>query len=94
VQQQKLVHQPQQQGSLPVQYHPIQHLGYGIIPAQHTTYMNVQPSQPNQSATNDSATRNNIGKRKSEGEQEVENETALKWPPIARLACYLFSQNS
>jgi hypothetical protein len=38
VQQQQLVHQPQQQGSLPLQYYPIQHSGYGIIPDQHTTY--------------------------------------------------------
>jgi hypothetical protein len=73
VQQQQLVHQPQQQGSLPPQYHPVQHSGYGIIPAQHTTYsapslMNVQPSQPTPSVTNDSTTENNVGKRQSEGE--------------------------
>jgi hypothetical protein len=69
-QQQQLVHQPQQ-GSLPLQYHPTQHSGYGIIPAQRTTYsapslMNVQPSQPNPSVTNDSTIENNIGKRQSE----------------------------
>jgi hypothetical protein len=36
--------------------------------------MNVHPSQPNPSVTNDSTTENNIGKRQSEGEQEVDNE--------------------
>jgi hypothetical protein len=41
--------------------------------------MNVQPSQPNPSVTNDSRTENNIRKRKSEGEQEVDNETATKY---------------
>jgi hypothetical protein len=67
------VHQPQQQGSLPLQYHPSQYSGYGITPAQHTTYsapslMNVQHSQPIPSVSNDSTTENNIGKRQSEGE--------------------------
>jgi hypothetical protein len=40
--------------------------------------MNVQPSQPNPSVTNYSTTEDNIGKRQSEGEQEVDNETATK----------------
>jgi hypothetical protein len=81
--QQQLVHQPQQV-SLPLQHHPIQYSDYGIIPAEHTTYsapslMDVQPSQPNPSVTNDSTTKNNIGKRHSEGEQEIDNETATKY---------------
>jgi hypothetical protein len=51
--------QEQQEGSLPLQYHPIQHSGYGITPAQHTTYsapslMNFHPSQLNPSVTKDS----------------------------------------
>jgi hypothetical protein len=41
--------------------------------------MNVQPSQPNPSVTNDSTTESNIGKGQSEGEQEVANETATKY---------------
>jgi hypothetical protein len=41
--------------------------------------MNVQPSQPNPSVTNDSTTENVIGKMQSEGEQEVDKETATKY---------------
>jgi hypothetical protein len=41
--------------------------------------MNVQPNKPNTSVTNDSTTKNNIGRRQSEEEQEVDNKTATKY---------------
>jgi hypothetical protein len=41
--------------------------------------MNFQTNQPNPSVRNDSTTENNIGKRQSEGEQEVDSETVTKY---------------
>jgi hypothetical protein len=82
-QQQQLVQQPQQQCSVSLQYYPIQQTGYGIIPAQHNCYSvpsftNVQPSQQTPGLIN-IPTRNNIGKRQSEREQEIENETTSNY---------------
>jgi hypothetical protein len=41
--------------------------------------MNAQPSQPNPTVANYSKTENNTEKKQSEGEQEVDNETANKY---------------
>jgi hypothetical protein len=80
VQQQQSVQQPQQQSLIYLQYYPNQQTGYGIIPAQHNSYSvpsftNVQPSQQTPGSINNLTSRNNIGKRQSEREQETEIET-------------------
>jgi hypothetical protein len=82
--QQQFVQQPRQQTLVSLQYYSIQKTGYGIIPAQHNSYSvpsftNVQHSQQTPGSINNPTTRNNIGKKQSEKEQEIENETTSKY---------------
>jgi hypothetical protein len=77
--QQQLAQHPQQQSFVPLQYCPIQQRSYGIIQTQRysnsiPSFTNVQPSQQTPGLINIRTT-NNIGRRQSEKEQEIENES-------------------